>query len=64
MLYEEDHPQAGPIRQVGTPVKVRGEPFQPRPASAVGRDTEAVLAEILGYGASDLERLRVAGAIP
>jgi crotonobetainyl-CoA:carnitine CoA-transferase CaiB-like acyl-CoA transferase len=45
------HPQAGPLRQINALAGSAGSP--PSPAPRIGRDTDAVLAE-LGYDAKDI----------
>ncbi len=64
MIVEVPHPNGGTIRMAGTPVKLsrtaaRVEAGPP----AVGEHTEAILAEFLGLGSSEVARLRAAGAV-
>lgn len=61
MLAEYEHPGLGLVRSVGPPVFVSDHAPQHRPGPTLGADGPAVLAE-LGYGPSDVERLRSAGA--
>ncbi len=64
-VIEHDHPQAGPIRMLGSPIRV-GEAAAAaptKPAPALGDDTDAVLADVLGYDAARIAALRQAGAI-
>ena len=51
MVVEVDQPGAGPVRLLGTPVKLSRTPADPARAGgpALGADTDAVLAEA-GYG--------------
>lgn len=64
MVLDVDHPQAGPLRQVGSPLRAGaagpGEP--PRPAPSIGADSDSVLHE-LGLSAEEVEHLRDAGVI-
>jgi crotonobetainyl-CoA:carnitine CoA-transferase CaiB-like acyl-CoA transferase len=62
MVVEVAHPVFGAIRQVGCPIKIDGVTPRFEPASALGADTAAVLAEI-GVGAAELERLRTRGVV-
>src|SRR5205085_3312176 len=50
MVSEVMHPVFGRLRQTGCPIKLDGVTPRYRPASALGADTEAVLAEV-GVGA-------------
>jgi crotonobetainyl-CoA:carnitine CoA-transferase CaiB-like acyl-CoA transferase len=63
MLIEVEHPDFGSLRQVDTAIKVSHRSNPGRPAPALGADTEAVLWELLGYSAADVEELRQVGAI-
>ncbi|MGQ0826270.1 MAG: CaiB/BaiF CoA transferase family protein [Actinomycetota bacterium] len=64
-VVEHDHPQAGPVRMLGSPIRI--EDTKPaaatRPAPALGEHTDAVLADVLGYDAAHIASLRDAGAI-
>jgi crotonobetainyl-CoA:carnitine CoA-transferase CaiB-like acyl-CoA transferase len=62
MVVEVPHPVFGTLRQVGSPIKVGGVRPGYRAASALGADTEAVLAEA-GVDAAALVRLRAAGVV-
>ncbi len=64
MVVEVDQPGAGPVRLLGTPVKLSRTPADPARAGgpALGSDTDAVLAEA-GYGAEEIAELRDAGAV-
>jgi crotonobetainyl-CoA:carnitine CoA-transferase CaiB-like acyl-CoA transferase len=57
MLVELEHPDAGPLPQIGLPIKLRNNPGSVRtPAPALGSATQEVLAE-LGYEGTALEAL-------
>ena len=58
MIVEQEHPRAGRIRTLDTPVKLQKSPGGIRtPAPALGEHTEAVLREA-GLEAAEIARLR------
>ena len=64
MVVETTHPAAGPVRNIGIPVKLSESPGAVRsPVPTLGQHTDEVLAE---YGFSDREivRLKECGAVP
>jgi alpha-methylacyl-CoA racemase len=64
MIVEVDQPGAGPVRLLGTPVKLSRTPADPARAGgpAIGADTDPVLAEA-GYASDEIAALRAAGAV-
>jgi formyl-CoA transferase/CoA:oxalate CoA-transferase len=65
MVVEVDQPgAAGPVRQLGVPVKLSRTPGDAGrgPAPGLGEHTEAVLRE-LGYAAEEIDALLQAGAV-
>jgi alpha-methylacyl-CoA racemase len=64
MVIEIDQPGAGPVRLLGTPVKLSRTPADPARAGgpALGADTDAVLAEA-GYDPAEIGALRESGAV-
>jgi crotonobetainyl-CoA:carnitine CoA-transferase CaiB-like acyl-CoA transferase len=64
MVLDVDHPQAGRLRQIGSPLRAgAAEPQEPpRPAPAIGADSDDVLRE-LGLSAAEISRLRDAGVV-
>lgn len=61
MVTSQEHPTAGSVRQVGTPIKLRRRHAGLRcPAPALGDSTNAVLAEG-GYTPDEIEDLRREG---
>lgn len=63
MLITVAHPQLGPLREVGCPIRI--DDVEPRyhPAAALGADTAAILTEWLSAGEDEIEQLRRDGAI-
>lgn len=64
MIETIDHPQLGEIHVPGSPLRYHGTPQTPAvPSPALGADTEAVLAELLGLTPADVAALRAEGAV-
>ena len=63
-LVEIDHPRAGRVRTVGSPVRLSKTPAAIRtPAPLHGQHTHEVLREVLGLNADEIAALGVAGVI-
>jgi alpha-methylacyl-CoA racemase len=63
MVVELDQPGAGPVRQLGVPVKFGRTPGQVRaPGPVLGEHTDEVLAG-LGYSDSEVAALKESGAV-
>jgi crotonobetainyl-CoA:carnitine CoA-transferase CaiB-like acyl-CoA transferase len=63
MIVEVDHPEAGPVKQVGISVKLSDTPGQIRfLAASLGTHTEEILTG-LGYTPENIAQLRAEGAI-
>jgi len=63
-LVEIDHPRAGRVRTVGSPVRLSKTPAAIRtPAPLHGQHTHEVLREVLGMNADELAALGAAGVI-
>jgi alpha-methylacyl-CoA racemase len=64
MVVAVEQPGAGPVRLLGTPVKLSRTPADPARAGGppLGADTDAVLAEA-GYSAGEVAALKQAGAV-
>ena len=64
MVVELDQPGAGPVRLLGTPVKLSRTPADPARAGgpALGDHTDAVLAEA-GYADDEIAALKESGAV-
>ena len=64
MVETVDHPKAGKVRIVNTPIKMSGSSKTPRqPPPTLGQHTESVLTKDLGMSAADVEKLRGTGVI-
>jgi crotonobetainyl-CoA:carnitine CoA-transferase CaiB-like acyl-CoA transferase len=62
MVVEIEQPGAGPVRQLGVPVKLSRTPGKPeQPGPALGEHTDEVL-QSLGYSSEEIETLKTSGA--
>ena len=62
MVVELDQPGAGPVRQVGVPIKLSRTPGEvSAPGPALGEHTDKVLAT-LGYSQDEIDALKESGA--
>ena len=63
MVVDVEHPRAGRVKTLGTPVKFSETPTAiRRPAPLLGEHTREVLRD-LGYSAAEIERLKRDGAV-
>lgn len=63
MVIEVEHPEFGPIRQTGNPIKFTGADESFISAPRLGADTDSILSEILGYSDDRIAELRRIGAV-
>lgn len=64
MLRDIEHPQAGPVTVITSPLRLGGKPPVLRsPSPVLGADNEEILGKLLGLGADQLAQLRDQGAI-
>ena len=63
MVVEFDQPGIGPVRQIGSPIKMSRTPaVEPGAAPAIGADTRDVLASA-GLAEDEIDRLFESGAV-
>ncbi len=63
MIVEEQHPQFGPVRALGSPIKLSDTPpATRRPGAGFGQHTDEVLRE-LGYDDAAIAALHAGGAV-
>jgi crotonobetainyl-CoA:carnitine CoA-transferase CaiB-like acyl-CoA transferase len=63
MVTEIEHPVAGTVRMLGSPIKLSAQPAAiRRPPPVLGQHTAEILAEA-GYSAADISELRDAGVV-
>jgi crotonobetainyl-CoA:carnitine CoA-transferase CaiB-like acyl-CoA transferase len=63
MIVTVDHPQLGPLREVGCPIKIDDVDPRYRAGAALGADTAAILHEWLNASDDEIEQLHRDGAI-
>ncbi|MGW4479337.1 CaiB/BaiF CoA transferase family protein [Rhodococcus triatomae] len=61
--YRVDHPQAGELEFVVSPVRVAGEKFAPELPPAVGADTLEVLRSVVGYDEDRIAKISGSGSL-
>ncbi len=62
-VVEVDHPERGRYRTVGNPIKLSASPTEVVRSPLLGEHTDEILNEVLDYSASEIEKLREAGAV-
>ena len=64
LVVEAQHPTAGPVRMTGFPYTFSQTPAEVRlPPPRLGEHTQAVLTDLLGYSAGEVDDLAAQGAI-
>ena len=64
MRFELDHPRAGRVPMVASPMRFSDTPLEHRrPPPLLGEHTDVVLGELLGLDAGEIARLRDGGVI-
>jgi crotonobetainyl-CoA:carnitine CoA-transferase CaiB-like acyl-CoA transferase len=64
MIVEYDHPDVGPVRLPGNPIKMSGaEGTISRPAPRLGEHTDEILSQVLKLQPERIAELRTAGVI-
>jgi CoA:oxalate CoA-transferase len=64
MLVEVDHPGVGPLRIVGSPLRLSETPGYVRgPAPRLGQHTEEILRDLLGFPEEEVVALREQGVV-
>ena len=63
MLLEMEHPKAGKVRATGNPMRLSKGRTHHDPPPLLGQHSDEVLAELLGYPAEEIRRLRDAGVV-
>ena len=62
-IIAQDHPVAGPLRLLGSPVQADGVRDALAPAPAAGQHTDEILAGVLGYPSGRIAELRRSGVV-
>lgn len=63
MVVEQQHPEAGPVKSIGLPIKLSETPARyVRPSPRLGEDTRALLSEC-GYGEKQIAEMLRAGVV-
>ncbi|HET8522051.1 MAG TPA: CoA transferase, partial [Thermomicrobiales bacterium] len=63
MVIDVEHPAMGPLRLTGNPIHISGLEERREPAPALGKDTDAILTDDLGYTAEQIAQLRASGSV-
>ncbi len=63
MTVEVNHPTLGPLKTLGTPIKMSETPLNPaRRGPMLGEHTDEVLYSV-GFSDNEIDQLRSAGAV-
>jgi crotonobetainyl-CoA:carnitine CoA-transferase CaiB-like acyl-CoA transferase len=63
LLFEQQHPSAGPLRLFATPVKIEGEAYSATPAPGAGEQSDEVLSSLLSLSPAQIAELRATGVV-
>jgi len=63
LVQRVPHPTAGEVAMVASPLRLQGMPAMPVAPPLLGQDTRAVLLEVLGVGASQIDRWVLDGVV-
>lgn len=63
LVQRVPHPTAGEVAMVASPLRLEGMPATPAAPPLLGQDTRAVLREVLGAGASQIDRWVLDGVV-
>jgi formyl-CoA transferase len=58
VMQHIDHPELGPFKMVGWPVRHDGKTSRLKPAPLVGENTEEIFSSWLNLDAAEIEKLR------
>ena len=62
-IVERDHPVAGPLRQLGTPIKTDAPLGDMGPAPSTGQHSDEILRDVLRYDDERIAALRASGVV-
>ena len=62
-VVEREHPVAGPLRQLGTPIKTDAPLGGMGPAPSTGQHSDEILRDVLGYDPARITALRDSGTV-
>jgi len=62
-IVEVDHPERGKYLTVGCPIKMSNSPVEVTRSPLLGEHTDEILAEVLGYGETEVGEIKQSGAV-
>ncbi len=63
MIVDVDHPTMGPLRMVGSPIKIANQPLSYTAAPTIGQHNKEIFGGLLGLSDDDLQELEKNGVI-